>query len=45
VANAEHKPIMGVSWQNPECGPGGEPLVRGIGAKPLKLKVSKHLHT
>ena len=32
MASAEHKPIMEVGGQSPQCGPGAESLVRG--AKP-----------
>ena len=34
MASAEREPIMGVWGLCPQRGPGAEPLVRGLGAKP-----------
>ena len=33
MASAEHEPITGVWGQNPQRGPGAEPLVRGSGGQ------------
>jgi len=32
----EHEPITGVWGQSPQRGPGAEPLVKGLGAKPSR---------